>query len=865
MAIEDVNNKTDGVFDDLLPGTELRVIPRLTSNEFLDGAINAQQTLEVVGEEIKAALGPPSFDGMKGAAPVFDQFGTIPFLSYGERASTFGNSELYPNLLSTIPADYYDGYVLANVIAHYFKWEKVSVFATGTDLGRGCTLLFRHYATLYGINILSSHSLDASQEDYTSEISRAKHLGARIIVMFVEGAVAIRLIQQGSQIKFRNSIQILSGERLSSDSWLNQNATVMDYIFLAGYIGVKLHYYAPTSALKSHFLNRWKSRTDTISSSSSDCDLTRDFYNQSYLYRYDPPEGGSPICTGVQFSKYSQDPNLLNTLNDVMYAYDAVLAIAKGLHELMYLHDTPDPSPAALHSYLLSNLSLTGLTGQVSFSTELVSDDFNVGGRHTGVVYDIFNFVPNITSPDLDDSFPVITSWYSESGVPKCQNVSYFVNGNPCNQFLFNTLLTTKTDDSPDPVRRDMIPIYYLVLLKVLSLLGLTVTVLAIALTMFYRKRRLVKMSQPILSYITLFGITLAFVRVFLSMNDLTDPICVAMLWIEQLAFQIIFGAVLIRAWRVYQITASLQRKKITDLTCALYLLLWISPVLLLLLFSTLDGSIQMRYVTVVHTQYEFILEPTCDYSHTATLQMLMFLYDAITVLVGLRWCWNIRKVRSTICNTPILVQSTCPPFAPPLPLPLPTLSFSLFNIRSGLLTAFGTIGLSLVALSLLSLTPLYQEFFIGMVICVLMLRLLWLFEAKRSYHVLAGYDLDQGLVLRQSEKSILATLASHTKRVATITVASSDPESQHLQKYSNPRSKEELDMDIRRLREEILIRQEELAYVENMIFVISESSTSNHYKPEKEVVAAGAAASQSPVVAVAAASVPVTGDHQEK
>jgi hypothetical protein len=372
MAIDDLNNKTDGVFDSLLPESELRAIVRLSSDEFFDGGVNARQSISVDSQGIKAALGPPSFSNLKGAAPVLEQFGGIPLLSYGERTSVFGNSELYPNILHTIPADYYDGYVLASVVAKYFRWKKVSVFATNTERGRGSALLFRHYAALYDLKILSSHYLDASEEDYTSDISRAKHLGARIIVLFVEGSVALRLISQGRSVHFRNSLQLLSGEQLSPENWEGNNMKLKDFQFLTGYIGVKLRFYAPTSALKTHFLNKWKNQKDTISSSSSSsfCDLTRDFYNQSYLYRYDPPpaedssgsgsssgssNGTTPICSGVQFSRYSEGNHLtlpLDSLNDVMYAYDAVLAIAHGLHELIYQQNSPDPSPADLYSYL---------------------------------------------------------------------------------------------------------------------------------------------------------------------------------------------------------------------------------------------------------------------------------------------------------------------------------------------------------------------------------------------------------------------------------------------------------------------------------------------------------------------------------
>jgi ABC-type branched-subunit amino acid transport system substrate-binding protein len=661
LAIDDINNKTNGVLDHLLPHSQLRPVIRYCDDEFYDAAVNAHTTMIVDSKGIIAALGSTTLETMKGSSPVYEQFGEIPVVSYGERNSLFGNYDLYPNLLRVIPPDYYDGYVLASVISQFFRWKKVSVFYTSTDLGRGCFKLFNYYASMYGIDILTSHSLDASQEDYTAEVMKAKHAGARILVIFVEGDIAVRIIQQGGAVQFRNSIQVLAGERMSPQYWAQYNMTV-ENTYVAGLIGAKLSYFAPSSALKQHFLHRWQQQHDTLRviNGTTECEPERDFYNQTDLYQYFPNDDTSaaPVCTGVEFSKSVSDPSVLLDLDEVMSAYDAVLAIAYGLDDLISRSSIPDPSPAQLHSRLL-NTSFQGLTGLVSFSTALKLDGFNVGGRAGDFTYDIFNFAPKTS---LNDSFPIVATWSSRHGIPPCQNISYYVDGNPCYQFLFVNGGTTIISDSPDPVKKSRLPFYYRIILKVPAVCGVFLTVLAMLITYTYQKRRLVKMSQPILSYVTMFGIIVGFVRVFLSTHRLTASRCVAQLWFDHLPIQIIFGAVLIRAWRVHNITASLQKKKITDLMCAGHLLKWLAPALLFLVLATIDESIHVHYTTVVHNQYDWILQPSCDYSRTGTLLTLLYLYDALTIVVGLFWCWRIRAVRSTICNTPMLVQGMSQP-----------------------------------------------------------------------------------------------------------------------------------------------------------------------------------------------------------
>eukprot|EP00604_Paraphysomonas_vestita_P003003 CAMPEP_0174822422 /NCGR_PEP_ID=MMETSP1107-20130205/15637_1 /TAXON_ID=36770 /ORGANISM="Paraphysomonas vestita, Strain GFlagA" /LENGTH=143 /DNA_ID=CAMNT_0016041257 /DNA_START=2353 /DNA_END=2784 /DNA_ORIENTATION=- len=99
---------------------------------------------------------------------------------------------------------------------------------------------------------------------------------------------------------------------------------------------------------------------------------------------------------------------------------------------------------------------------------------------------------------------------------------------------------------------------------------------------------------------------------------------------------------------------------------------------------------------------------------------------------------------------------------------------------------------------------------------------------------LLSGYELDQGLVLKKSEPSIMELLIIKKQKVCATTpeVNLEDPDSQHLTKYSKFRSKEELDFEIKRLLEDIRLKQVELAFVENMMFVVSESSS--HHQGEK-------------------------------
>jgi len=106
-----------------------------------------------------------------------------------------------------------------------------------------------------------------------------------------------------------------------------------------------------------------------------------------------------PICSGINFSSYASHPFLDDELNDVMYAYDAVLTVAKGLHDLMYSENIADPPPSRLHQYILNNSLFCWTYGEISFSTKLRQESYNVGGR--GWIYCLryLNFYQPSTSP----------------------------------------------------------------------------------------------------------------------------------------------------------------------------------------------------------------------------------------------------------------------------------------------------------------------------------------------------------------------------------------------------------------------------------------------------------------------------------
>jgi hypothetical protein len=264
MAIEKMNNKTYGLYDDILPQTQLKTIFRPCPNKFFSGAMNAHDLLQVDPTvPLMANIGPFGNQALKGAVPTFLEASGTPVFDFHDRSAVFGQSANYPNFLRTIPAIYEDGHAAASLISKYFNWEKVSVFYSRTDSSRGSFLTFSYYASLFGIRIRSSHILRRSLDDVSGLIHAAKRSGSRIFILFLDPSRAKLVIEQGMELKLFNSeTQIIGGEELSTlSSWnsMNLSSSTMNTL-LKGIIGVKLSRIVSSGPHLDKFLENWKNQ-----------------------------------------------------------------------------------------------------------------------------------------------------------------------------------------------------------------------------------------------------------------------------------------------------------------------------------------------------------------------------------------------------------------------------------------------------------------------------------------------------------------------------------------------------------------------------------------------------------------------------
>jgi ABC-type branched-subunit amino acid transport system substrate-binding protein len=261
MALSEINNKTDGIADDLLPNNLLRIALRSARPSF-ELAVAEQIAAFEGDDEVVACVGPMNYDAIRGTAPVFEAR-NITQIGYGAREPSFGLSDIYPVNLRTIPGYYVDGKIIADMV-HYFQWKRVTVFSSSGTYGNMAAFFFREAAKTLGIEIMSNHKISTENKDYSSSIGLAKEAGAKIFVLLMPGKAAAKLLKQGYEENlFKGDTVIIGGEFASSMSdWKAEHPNLP--LIVTGYLGIAYKKHPPYTEEKQGFIDRFRHRKSTL-------------------------------------------------------------------------------------------------------------------------------------------------------------------------------------------------------------------------------------------------------------------------------------------------------------------------------------------------------------------------------------------------------------------------------------------------------------------------------------------------------------------------------------------------------------------------------------------------------------------------
>lgn len=560
MAIDEINDKQDGVYDNLLNGYTLKY--GVTEAHGFVGAVTAANSFPK--EKVNAVDAPIAYVASLGdaeAIPAIDVLQTLGNVLVSARSTSaeLSNGRDFPYKVRTCHSDSFAGYVIQQALSH-FHYTRIAIFSTVDYFSSQSLekLLHGHLADLEAptFEVLFSAVLEPGT-DFSAAIADAKASSALVFVLLTDPETTAQLLVKGKQAGLFHVGSTIFGHDVSLVSETNDFVKALDPTrdsddYFVGFFGFRPK---PEFAL-SHidtgkdFVRRFLARPNTLSPS---CSTLTD----QLLSSPQPMFSQNGQCAGLDMSTFARDGSDLDPY--VGNVYDAVIALAFALNNILVtkgvsMSDFKANDGKLLMEELTYGVSFMGATDLVTFSPglkvngQVSSAKIGYGDRDSGFTYRPVNH-------NRDNSWSEVGRWDVEGHWQLCdEHLMAELDGElePCaHQVVYNTVDGKRgRDRNPDVIER--MPtglVYFFVAMGALAL----VLLLLLSLYFFrHRESGIVKSSQPPMMAMVLCGEGLVALRlIFSSIVDLDRPnsvwLCNSHKWLGHLGPCMVFGGLFLK------------------------------------------------------------------------------------------------------------------------------------------------------------------------------------------------------------------------------------------------------------------------------------------------------------------------------
>ncbi|KAL1499729.1 hypothetical protein AB1Y20_012416 [Prymnesium parvum] len=388
QAIAEINNKSDGVADDLLPDTRLDFA---YADSRCDLAHALQGALQLISSAGVAAIIGAGCSGGSTTAALVGEGSRVPIISPTSTSPQLSDGRGYPYFLRTVPSDAFSAIAMGDLLQALFNYTSVAMIHSTDAYGAGLAQAFGEVAPDYGLTIGLTQSFAQRAPDFTSQLRALRQSGLRVGVIFCVADDGGRFLTQGYQQGVGGEGFFWLGGDTFADAQLWEGAELI----------------AKDEALRSRVLRGFFSVFPNGQPQNSE-------RYQRYVARRQSlrPFGGDGVgCSQETDSQgtllWAQDhdgnrstPNACFEYDvrvDGFYdpfGYDAVFALAHALHDLVEVRGKTEIVGSELVDTLLRRVRFDGVTGLVEFYD--ASDDpsrLYRGDRRLGFAYHLLNFV----------------------------------------------------------------------------------------------------------------------------------------------------------------------------------------------------------------------------------------------------------------------------------------------------------------------------------------------------------------------------------------------------------------------------------------------------------------------------------------
>ena len=194
QAIRELNNKSDGAWDHLMPRTRLLVAYHDSHCDPTHGMVGALRLTRNAfdGAGVKAIIGAGCSDASVPASQVAG-LEHVPIISPSSRSFDLSDGKAHPYFLRTVPPDSLMVHAMVDMLVNLFNYTSVAL--VWSEYGSRFGLAFgaaSHHMHLK-VSIVVTFTVDTV--DFTGQQRTLKESGARVIVIFSQPAPGARFMQ----------------------------------------------------------------------------------------------------------------------------------------------------------------------------------------------------------------------------------------------------------------------------------------------------------------------------------------------------------------------------------------------------------------------------------------------------------------------------------------------------------------------------------------------------------------------------------------------------------------------------------------------------------------------------------------------
>jgi ABC-type branched-subunit amino acid transport system substrate-binding protein len=643
MAVNDINDKTDGIYDEVLLNTKIEIVIGAVNSISSAASEAVAMAAAFSGQKVIAAVSSLHNEDALIVSQLLATARTVIAVTLAN-SGEFNDISTYPYTVNIRPIVSRQGMVLQNMICLSTVRKVVVIAATDADNMQMMSEF--QDESICELDILAVISVRSELSDFSYEIEQAIPTGSRYFVLLLPVQQNAWFIEQGyaAGLFHDNTVLYTTINGATNITQLFSPDTDVARV-LTGFFFSKFYpnYYEGRTDMANDFARRWRrqlSRAGSIVNGVEVCDASTDDAG-SYLYQV--VSNQTSICTGLDFSGYSLSNSNIHSY--AAFTYDATILIAKAI-DVAINNGMDHNDPKIIYDIMVRNISFSGASGPLRLFKGYSEYAYHgEGNRDAGTKYSINNFHPSLYSSG-GDSFMV------KVGVFDGHNRTYEACTPVDDATCFQPTYSAMTDGSYNVPPSDTPPVIIQNIPGAFSALCFAMTAVIVALvvtfglfTLVNFRSKVVKASQPLLLCCILVGGLIAAARIAVGGLPKDATVCSAEIWLGHLALIVMIGSLFVKAYRVNVIVNTKVLARVTFSAVRAFRML-VGIVVLMLVYLTvmhIVGRSHMQYRADVVANQETDIR-FCDLKYYQ-FQTALFVMEGAFLAISFRVCWAIRDV----------------------------------------------------------------------------------------------------------------------------------------------------------------------------------------------------------------------------